>query len=340
MDRAGVVKPLLSVRRDKRRAVQSGGGGGGGGGGGSALFWNPAVVANLGSSFNTYTIPVTGNYSIQLAPGERARFVLPSDQVKQGQVFIQGWSGSGNVIQMIGGSIRHTTQTTSGNGHVALDLLDLDTCYVEGVKVDHGGTIGDCIVVRQNNSGSKGSPQSNNAFGTYYLQNILSVGNGYDGSAIHGDNLQMQTRIRQLNVDMFTYYTCDQGVILNFSGATRNLRRFNGRGYPNASSPCVVNDPNAILYLADGCSQASSMIYNFSECYIWDPNGVKTLATAIANNTLTNSGSSCGQAPVNNVWTPRASLGWTGTVSWGVPPTGDFVPTTFTGLNYTSPGYQ
>ncbi len=321
-----------------------------GGGTGSALTWNPSVVCPL-TNPRTYSIGSSGAY-INLPAGQHAIVVLNGGTaVVNGKVGINGVAGSGNRVRIIGGSIRNTAET-SGNSHACLDIYNVDTAYVEGVRCDKADRFGDAFVFR-------GTPG-----GKLYLQNSLAVGVNYDrvsktygGTGIHGDGLQIQSQIRALYIDTFTVHTWSQGILATsffddqhvlgsaiVNGAV--LKRINVRIYDTSKNP--KSNPatsHTGFWIQQNCSD-KKITYKMDTVFVNDEqvgSGRHTLSRLIVPGSHYSGSSSCagyvnGDAYLGT-WTPASSLGWSGTAKGGLPPEGDFVPRTFTGLNYASPGY-
>jgi hypothetical protein len=319
-------------------------------GGGGTLTWNPTTVCPL-TNPRTYNIGATGGI-ISLPAGQHAIVVLNGGtSIVNGKVGISGVANSGNRVRIVGGSIRNTYEG-SGNSHVCLDIHNVDVAYVEGVRCDKADRFGDAFVFR-------GTPG-----GKLYLQNCLAVGVNYDrvsttygGTGIHGDGLQLQSQIRGLYVDKFTVYTWAQGMLATsffddqyvsgsaiVNGAV--LKRINVRVYDTNLNP----KPNPAtshtgFWIQQNCTD-KKIIYKLENVYVTDEQpgtGRHTLTRLIVPGSHYSGSSACagvvsGDAYLGT-WTPSSTLGWTGFAKGGLPPDGDYVPRSFTGLNYASPGY-
>lgn len=320
------------------------------GGTGSVLTWNPSVVCPL-TNPRTYSVG-SGGAIINLPAGQHAIVVLNGGTATvNGKVGVNGVAGSGNKVRIIGGSIRNTAET-SGNSHACLDIHNVDTAYVEGVRCDKADRFGDAFVFR-------GTPG-----GKLYLQNCLAVGTNYDvvsktygGTGIHGDALQLQSQIRGLYIDRFTIYSWSQGFLTNsqfddqhvsgpaiLQGAV--IKRLNAHIYDTNLNPKPrAATGHSTLWAQESCSHKKS-IYKFENVYVVDDqrdSGRRSLSKLIVpgshySPTGSCSGTVSGDAYLGT-WYPASTLGWSGSIKGGMPPDGDFVPKTFSGLNYRSPGY-
>jgi hypothetical protein len=277
---------------------------------------------------------------------------MPSSVVT-GRLYIRGVEGSGNRIQIIGGSVRNTTEDATNESACVL-IQGVDLAYLEGIKADKADTAGDCFIFRG----------ANGIGGTLYLQNCLAVGANYRDVSLghsfsqHGDGLQVSSQITGLFIDKFTIYSWGQGYLINSSyqnqyasgssilnGAV--LRRMNVHLYDRANNPITenTNNPRHCFYLQDDCSALpipyTLDAYTADNCYAIDddPNGDSLLALVApgTDNTPECSGTLDETTPQSSVyWTDRQI---TGRVYAGTPPDGDYVSSTFTGLSYTTPGY-
>jgi hypothetical protein len=318
------------------------------------LTWNPDIVCRL-TNPTTENVPTTGYPTgFALTAGAHYRFVMPSSVVT-GRLYIRGVEGSGNRIQIIGGSVRNTTENATNESACVL-IQGVDLAYLEGIKADKADTAGDCFIFRG----------ANGIGGTLYLQNCLAVGANYRNVSLghsfsqHGDGLQVQSQITGLFIDKFTIYSWGQGYLINSSyqnqyalgssilnGAV--LRRMNVHLYDRANNPITenTNNPRHCFYLQDDCSALpipyTLDAYTADNCYAIDddPNGDSLLALVApgTDNAPTCTGTLDESAPFASVyWSDDRQI--RGRVYYGVPPGGDYVNTsTFTGLNYTTPGY-
>jgi hypothetical protein len=316
----------------------------------AGLSWNPSIVCPL-TNPRIYYIGTTGGY-ISLNAGQHAIVVLNGGKaVVSGKVGITGVQGSGNRVRIIGGSIRNLSEGT-GNSHACLDIHNVDTAYVEGVRCDKGDRYGDAFVFR-------GTPG-----GKLYLQNCLAIGMNYDpvsrtygGTGIHGDGLQVQSQIRALYIDRFTMYTWAQGYLINSSFDDQwvsgpailqeaILKRFNANVYDSNLNPKgKILTGHHTLWAYESCSHKKPL-YRFQDVFFIDNqsgSGRRSLAQLVVPDSHYGSTGGCSGVvtgdPYLGTWYPPSTLGWSGTIKGGVPPEGDYVPKTFTGLNYTSPGY-
>jgi hypothetical protein len=314
------------------------------------LSWNPSIVCPL-TSPRTYNIGSTGG-TVSLTAGQHAIVVLNGGTARvNGKVTISGVSGSGNRVRVIGGSIRNLTEGT-GNNNVCLDINGVDTAYVEGVRCDKADMFGDAFVFR-------GRPG-----GTLYLQNCLAIGMNYDrvsisngGTGIHGDALQVQSQIRALYVDTFTAYTWAQSYLTNSwmddqfvsgPGIIKEavFKRYNVHVYDTNLNPKPnPGQSHNAVWALESCTHKRPK-YHFENVYLFDEQKDTrrhTLTRLVVPGSHYSQSSSCAGTvsgdPYLGTWTPAPVLGWTGSIKGGVPPEGDFVPRSFTGLNYTSPGY-
>jgi hypothetical protein len=317
---------------------------------GAGLTWNPTIVCPL-TNPRTYNIGATGG-TISLPAGQHAIVVLNGGTaVVNGRVAITGVAGSGNRVRIVGGSIKNLSEGT-GNSPACLDIHNVEVAYVEGVRCDKADKYGDAFVFR-------GTPG-----GKLYLQNCLAVGMNYDplsisygGTGIHGDALQIQSQIRALYVDRFTAYSWAQCYLINSSFDDQHVsgpavlqeavfKRFNAHIYDTNLNPKTrYGTSHSTLWAYESCSHKKP-IYKFQDVYFIDDqqdSGRRTLAKLVVPGSHYSATGSCAGVvsgdPYLGTWAPPSTLGWTGTIKGGVPPEGDYVPKTFTGLNYLSPGY-
>ena len=320
------------------------------GGSGSSLTWNPSIVCPL-SSPRTFYIGSTGG-TVNLTAGQHAIVVLNNGTaIVNGRVSINGVPGSGNRVRIVGGSIRNLAET-SGNSHSCLDINSVDLAYVEGVKCDKADRFGDGFIFR-------GRPG-----GKLYLQNCLAVGMNYDvvstsygGTGIHGDGLQLQSQIQGLYIDRFTVYSWSQCFLDNSqfddqyaSGpailSEAVIKRFNAHIYDTNLNPKPKPPTgHSTLWAYESCSHKRSK-YQFQDVYFIDDqkdSGRRSLSNLIVPGTHYGPTASCAGVVSGDsylgTWTPPSTLGWNGSIKGGTPPDGDFVPRSFSGLNYSSPGY-
>jgi hypothetical protein len=324
------------------------------------LTWDPDIVCRL-TNPTTVNVPTTGYphtthpNGFSLTAGQNVRFVFPASVVT-GRVYIRGVAGSGNRIQIIGGSIRNTVETASGTESACLIIQDVDVAYVEGVKCDKADTAGDGFAFRG----------LNGLGGTLYLQNCLSVGTNYRDVALghsfsqHGDGLQITSQITALYVDKFTIYSYAQGFLTNSSlqnqfasGSTilngAVLRRMNVHLYDRADNPIpetqAATGPRHCFYMQDDCSALpipyTLDAYTVENCYAVDddPSGDSLLELVApgSHNAASCSGTLDETTASSVYWSSDREI--RGRVYYGVPPDGDYVASTFTGLSYTTPGY-
>jgi hypothetical protein len=309
---------------------------------GFRLTYDPEVVCPL-TLPNTYN--VTGNQEIALAAGEHAVLVYPDEPIN-GYVHVAGVAGGTNRVRtVLGGSHRnwqeYDSASASGKYSTALRFQDIETAYVEGVFFNKGEYAGDCISFTANGS----SPG-----GTLYVQHCRGTGINYkdtgqgDSITQHGDFIQITRQSTALRVDYCTADTRRQGILTNsalddefVSGAALLsggvLRRVNINAYdsPTANRP--------LFYLQDSDS-ATPIQWTLDRCYMYDRNAtpVTSLLRLVAPSTFFGQTTTSAETDGSSVSWPAATL-ISGSIPYGIPPGGDYVPSTFTGLGYSSPGY-
>jgi hypothetical protein len=309
----------------------------------SRLLYHPDFVVpltsptttNVGSSGGTVTLGSGDHRIITLNAGTGA---------VTGNVTVNGIAGSGNRIRIIGGQITNATEDATSASH-CLRINNVDYVYIEGVKGSKADTAGDFInlagtwklVVIQNCRG-EGMNTRDTALGHAFTQ--------------HGDFFQAQTRGGLILMDRCTGDTWNQGIILDSSlsppSADPNsegvvLSRVNMRVNDTALNPIQPADStHPLFYLQNCCGTSCRIPVWLTDVWGVDEQAISpsTIAQMVAPSASFGT-APCGanyDADLQRVTWPVANK-ITGYIAYGIPSGGDFVPSTFTGLDYVTPGY-
>jgi hypothetical protein len=307
------------------------------------LLYHPDFVVPLTSP--TTTNVGAGGGTVTLGSGDHRIITLNSGTgAVTGNVTVNGVAGSGNRIHIIGGQITNATEDATAASH-CLRINNVDYVYIEGVKGAKGNTAGDFI----------------NLAGTWKLvviQNCRGIGMNTRDVALghsftqHGDFFQAQTRGGLILMDRCTGDTWNQGIVLdaslspassdpNYEGVV--LSRVNMRVNDTALNPIQPADATHPLFYLQNCCGTSCRIpvwlndvWGFDEQAI-SPRTIAQMVAPSASFGTTACGANYDSVNLTVTWPVANRI--TGLIKYGIPPGGDFVPDTFTGLNYVTPGY-
>jgi hypothetical protein len=328
-------------------------------GGGGTLKWDPDVVAPLGTGFTTLNIPAAGG-TFTVAAGQKVLAVLNGGTAAvTGRVQFNGTPGSGNVVRIIGGQISRTAVSTTGptNNNACLVFTGIDTAYVEGVLVDKNKQSGSGIIFFNTNATAPGR-------GRLYIQNSRIQNIGYQHSGRcgetftqHGDWLIIQSQIDGVFLDNVTGTTFNTGFLVNSFFDDADGPCFRDQLYFRRVNTRILDTSQAVV---GTCETGHNAYWLYEDCTnqpyratfedVWatddDDSGRRTLQELVMPNSGYSPAAGCVMVRSGDTYTgtltPPSLLAsmWTGNIKGGVPPTGDFVASTFTGLNYQSPGYE
>jgi hypothetical protein len=324
------------------------------------LTWDPNVVCPLVNP-RIYNVPTTGA-SITLSAGQHAIIKLPTTSAVTGPVRINAPASftpttNGARVHIIGGAIKDTRPLDQFNTELLL-IQGVGIAYVEGLFIDKNDRCGSNMVIRGNytTSGTYGPA------GDVIVQNCRFVDCNWfdtkigDSFTKHGDWIIPQTQTYRLRIDRFTGRTWCTGFMFSVNEANKFLPG------PQFYQGCYIKNTNMILNNPSlnpkpGTKPTGGVVGWFGSC----ATGVKyNLQNVWAYHDTTTSpkdlaGSNSLMVPKSDVfstcagvvsgderygtWTAPLSLGWTGAIKGGIPSEGDFVPASFTGLNYVTPGY-
>jgi hypothetical protein len=335
----------------------------GGGPSPDALKWHPDDVCPMVNPVTVHVanLPVnsSGQRVVSVPANTHVNIVLPSTTAIPNQIRVDGpLSGSNNNrVRIIGGQISRPDATSPG---ACIDIFNVAIAYVEGLRLSKNRQPGSGIVFRDNAGRGK-----------LYIQNCRIDGIGYRhggrcGETItqHGDWLICQTQVGGVFVDKLTGEVQTTGLLLAPEEFDNDFRPGPGIDEVHLSR---VNTRifNSDLALYGKCEAGHCAYFFASACGIlkykltlenvwaWDDavNGDsagprRTLLGLISPSSgISSSLSTCGFQltgdPYTGVARPHSVWNgfWTGEVKGGIPPGGDYVPASFTGFNYVSPGY-
>jgi hypothetical protein len=323
------------------------------------LTWNPNVVCPLVNP-KIYNVPTTGA-SIKLAAGEHAIVKFPNNAIVTGPVRISAPASftpttNGARVHIIGGSIRDDRPLTQMNYELLL-IQGVGIAYVEGLFIDKNDRCGSNLVLRGNytTSGNYGPA------GDLIVQNCRFVDCNWwdtrvgDPFTKHGDWIIPQTQTYRLRVDRFTGRTWATGFMFSVNEANKFLpgpQFYKGCYIKNtnmilnnaALNPKPWHKPSGVVGWFGSCS--TGVKYSLENIWAYHDTSSSPKDLKGANSLLVPKSdvfSSCAGLVTGDerygTWSAPPSLGWTGAVKGGIPAGGDFVPASFTGLNYVSPGY-
>jgi hypothetical protein len=306
---------------------------------------------------NPTTRVVTSAQTITLNSGEHSIIELPTASAISGKIHIVGNGTSNQRVWVIGGRINNSLNNTSGTTAACLDVQGVNIAYLEGLRLDKLNQIGDNLITRS--FGSNVGPR-------LFVQNCLFIGANYIDPGIHGDGLQVQSQIRGLYMHRVTSLTYNQGFTVNlffandFASGPAILERvewtdvnwtiLDSRQNPQLNSS---NLNHHAMFLWDSSSVTPRILYTLDNIWAEDLQRLtdaqggtrRTLAQLVApsiGGDFSGVGGTVSGDSFTGTWNPPAQSGTagqiTGTVRGGTPTNGDFVPTTFTGLNYPQPG--
>lgn len=317
---------------------------------GSKLSWAPPTLSNPVQ----WTMTNANRQSGSLLSGGGRDLLITSGEVLTGPVQqLNNW----RHIVWIGLEIN----IPSGD-NFALPLSQTGTAHIEGPHI-HGAGVSDGIVTRG------GAPDA-----VVQIQNAR-IEVDYKGGE-HADCFQTQgnTKLESLRFDRVTMVTDYQGIFLRLSPQSAflnggdfrrlNFRRLNAGQDPQQAylfvsdeDPETGHPPGAMIgniamtdVWAEGSHSGKSSI--FYPSWIWE--------TALANPSLGAFGNKEGlfketdaqghyvrpsttadRVPSGGSASGQQaeSAGWTGIIRLGIPPGGDFCPSSVPGVGYDSPGY-
>lgn len=311
------------------------------------LTWEPPTLSNPVQ----WTMSNANRMSSSLLSGGGRDLLITSSEVLTGPVQqLNSW----RHIVWIGGEIN----LTGAGDNYALPLSHTGTAHLEGLKIRCDG---DAIMTRGGAAGA-----------IVQIQNCFIEVHFNGGNAEHSDCFQTQgnTKIEELRMDKVTMKTDYQGMFLRLSPSSAflnggDLRRINFRnrgsdpaqafffladedtaaGHPpgppigtfdvnDAYMEATFSSPNSILYPSVLFESAFVGVGNFGnrEGAFEETDGTGDyLRGSTTADVVPPGGSASGQQ--------CEFAGWTGIFRLGVPPGGDWCPSTTPGVSYVSPGY-
>lgn len=300
------------------------------------LTWAPPVL----ESPNIINVPATsgttwidmGTYMADADDNQDFLIVMPSSK-KTGRVMIYTNSvKKARHIVIIGGHL------TAGAGiDKPLTVQDwVGTLHIEGMLIDASGGVSDYDGIVLHPLTSAGNYVGHTPIAQ--IQNCRITGVTGTSGGFHGDIVQMWSNTN-IRIDKLTGESEYQGLMLApdqiDTGAELprfDLRRVNLR-YGNPSTATWTY----LLWLHQATDDTMPTGVNLDAVYI-EPRDGQTLDNAV----MPNSGeaASIAASVTDGYLTFPEALGYTGGVTEGAPPDGDFVPESVPGLDYESPGYR
>lgn len=311
------------------------------------LKFNPNTVVPLTSAV-TYnlTTETTASRTIHLAANEHAIVKIASGRSQiNGMCRIIG-EGTDSRVWVIGGNIKNEySQGITGTDHKCLDISNVKYAYLEGLRLDKGTSLGDALTVR---GSARVGP-------TVYIQNCLLIGGQTSAAGMHGDALQVQAQIQGLHIYNTTMTGPSHVYLINsnlndqfvsgaaiVSGAT--FERVNGILTPRSTNQPHSADTFHVWYMQDDCAM-KPIRYTLTHVYAHDEESGSSHLRVGALCRPGPQGSSfaanaCGSLETWDTCYWESSTRITGEVTQGLPAGGSYVPLTFSGLDYISPGYR
>jgi len=311
------------------------------------LTWAPPTAGSGGVAIVTFDLNNATRSSGTLGSGAGRDLVINQTEILTGvPTQITGW----RHIIWIGGEIN----VTSGSDLTGIAVRNITgTVHLEGVYI-HGSAIADCFVMRSAES-SQGM--------TVQIENCYFQNNDIGGE--HADNTQFQqAKVNAFRIDKCTFYSELQGTFMRVGGSAvdyaKNVdfRRLNFRGPGNnmfwqnwegSSStptlkkiiPVTLDDvwidmtgssrpnvarrvvPDSLFFdgFSSGSRRGAFLDSDVTSDFVYWSDGSQVVPV----------GASAGQMSLD--------CGITGFIRAGIPPGGDFCPTSTPGIAYVSPGY-
>lgn len=284
------------------------------------LRWRPPVQSNP----TIVTVP-QGFYSGSFGPTEDVIFNWPAS-VR----FSEFISTGGRHLRIIGGA------STKGAGGSAIQITACSgSVFLEGLAIDTSAASIDAINACGSGDGSATLQPD------MYIQNCRIVGVNGANAGVHADVFQAQGAIKNLYIDNVTLSSNYQGISIfqsQFPFVSGFLSRING------FYTAVAGDPfTSLMWNMDQATHAPYFPVDLDQIYFvprstqslsdcaWPQPGITNSDGIAIGGILSPDGTKLSWPAINNTQ---------GFVSLGPPPGGDFVPSSFSGINYVSPGYR
>jgi hypothetical protein len=317
------------------------------------LTWEPpGYPAYAGYQARTIS---NSSYEHIVAENLNVDAVFDWTEVVDQRVVIQGFR---NVV-IIGGELHY--QTVRSSQH---EMMRITRCggtegggivHIEGVKIHTPLNVGtDCIVLMSGRTLASGKNGAVLQLENCYLKNGWGSG---QGASVHADNVQLWGMpsgapagyaggIGQVRMDRVTGYTVQQAIYFwNRDGALENvdIRNSNFSGFgaqtgqvgPNkAWRVDLYNRPSTATYTNVWVNDTATAQLSILKHFIPNDQGTYYGGPPDMTRACTLGTDASGQFVD---WVSTADIN--GVVRWGIPPGGDFCPSSTAGVSYVSPGY-